>query len=181
MKSKKKIDCDSAVNQGIKDKFVEREVVYCVSPLVYELAQKAEHFPDYYDELLEAFRGMPDYEEAATQAGWKEKKNKDGFVNKNEDEESDADSWQELCDEQGIDTDDFIPEIFEHWIVSDWLANKLKEHGHKVMRDFFGMTIWCRPTTGQAIMLDGVISEICEELEILDGQKNSWAEKKKKK
>ena len=68
----KRIDYDSPVNQDIKRKFVEREVIHCASMLVYELAQKAEHFPDYEDDLYGAFEGLPDYEEAARAEGWNE-------------------------------------------------------------------------------------------------------------
>ena len=42
-----KIDYNSTVNQDIKSKFVNREVIYCVSNLVYELAKKADEFPEY--------------------------------------------------------------------------------------------------------------------------------------
>ncbi len=45
-KSKKAaIDYNSNANQEIKQKFVNREVIYCVSTLVSELAKKAEDFP----------------------------------------------------------------------------------------------------------------------------------------
>lgn len=170
----KKIDYNSNVNQEIKGKFVNREVIHLASSLVYELAKKAEEFPDYQDDLYGAFEGIPDYEEAATQNGWTQKK--DGsFYHKENKETSDTENWQELCAEQDIDAYEYAPEIFEHWIISDYLADKLENHGHKVLRDFFGMTIWCRPTTGQAILLDGVISEICAEMEILEGQKNDWS------
>ncbi len=171
---KKNIDYNSVENQEIKRKFVDREVIYCASALVYELAQKAEHFTDYEDDLYGAYQGIPDYEEAAKQNGWAQKK--DGsFYHKEKKGKSSADTWASLCDEQNIDTDEYAPEIYEHWIVSDYLADKLENHEHKVLRDFFGMTIWCRPTTGQAILLDGVISSICAEMEILKGQANDWS------
>jgi len=176
-------DFDSIKNQEIKRKFVEREVIYCASALVYELAQKAEHFRDYEDDLYGAFQGKPDYEEAATQNGWIELDDTNrtkhsalyaNFYHKQNDEYSEAENWEELCEEQNIDAYEYANEICEHWIVSDYLADKLENHGHKVLRDFFGMTIWCRPTTGQAILLDGVISSICDEMEILKGQKYEW-------
>lgn len=170
----KKIDYNSNVNQEIKTKFVNREVIYCASTLVSELAKKAEEFPDYQDDLYGAFEGVPDYKEAANVAGWvKDKKGR--FVFEDGKTKSDAENWQELCAEQDIDVDDYAPEIFEHLIVTDWLADKLENHGEKVLKDFFGMTIWCRPTTGQAILLDHVISEICAEEEILEGQKYDWS------
>ena len=158
-------------NQEIMGKFVNREVIYCVSSLVSELAKKADHFPEYTDELCDAFYGHPDYEEAARNAGWEEVD--DGFVK--DGEISGASDWKELCFEQNIDFDEYRPEIFEHWIVTEFLADKLESNGHKVLRDFFGMTVWCRPTTGQAILLDGVIHSICEGMGILEGQKYDWS------
>lgn len=50
-------------------------------------------------------------------------------------------------------------EIYEHWIVSDWLAARLRDRGHTV-GEMSGLTIWGRPTTGQAISMDGVIRDI---------------------
>ena len=51
-------------------------------------------------------------------------------------------------------------EIFEWWAVSNYLGQKLQERGELVHDDFFGLTIWGRCTTGQAIMLDSVIEDI---------------------
>jgi len=62
-------------------------------------------------------------------------------------------------------------EPYEWWMVSGWLCQKLKEKGQVVLED---ENIWGRCTSGQAILLDSVISEICHDLEILEGQKNEW-------
>jgi len=64
-------------------------------------------------------------------------------------------------------------EIYEWWSVSEFLAEKLKEKGQPILEDF-GYTIWGRTCTGQSIMLDEVISEICIGMEILEGQKTEW-------
>ena len=93
--------------------------------------------------------------------------NKDGYFFKG--------SYQEFCEDQDIES--YQNDIYEHWIVTEWLGKKLQDKGHTVI-DFMNMTIWCRPTTGQAILLDGVISEICKDLEILTGQASSWEDKK---
>ena len=55
-------------------------------------------------------------------------------------------------------------EAFEHWIVDGYLASLLEEQGEMVCRDFFGLTIWGRTSTGQAISMDGVIWEILNSL-----------------
>ena len=69
---------------------------------------------------------------------------------------------EELCRVADIDTDDYRSEIFEHWIVSDWLARKLKERG-ETTGELCGLTIWGRGTTGQSICLDHVIQDIALE------------------
>jgi hypothetical protein len=53
-------------------------------------------------------------------------------------------------------------EVYEHWAVSHYLARKLIDKGEMVS-DFMGILIWARTTTGQAILLDGVIQEIEKE------------------
>ena len=70
-----------------------------------------------------------------------------------------------------------IQEIYEWWIVSEYLYGKLKAKGHPVL-EWGNNYYWGRCTTGQAILLDGVISEICQEMEILEGQSYSWANDK---
>lgn len=69
-----------------------------------------------------------------------------------------------------------MQEIFEWWAVSSFLAEDLKKQGEPVC-DTGSVWVWGRTTTGQAILLDGVISRICSDMEILDGQKYSWAKK----
>jgi hypothetical protein len=63
-------------------------------------------------------------------------------------------------------------EVFEWWLVSSYLCEKLQQMGYCVIDS---ESIWGRTTTGQAILLDYEITQICAEMEILDGQKNSWA------
>ena len=64
-----------------------------------------------------------------------------------------------------------MQEVYQWFIVSEYLANKLSEKGEPIIRD---ENIWGRGTFGQAILLDYVITEICAEMEILQGQENSW-------
>ena len=54
-------------------------------------------------------------------------------------------------------------EIFEWWLVTDWLADKLAKHGEPVIRNDYGVW-WGRTCTGQAIVLDYVIEEIYIEI-----------------
>ena len=52
----------------------------------------------------------------------------------------------------------------EYWIVSDWLADKLIKKGESVQKDFYGLTVWGRFTSGQSISIDYVIQQIAKEL-----------------
>ena len=168
---------------------VRREVHYCVSSLVHTLASPygESGLPDDLYKLTEqAFElasPVPDFEEAAREAGWTftpypddspAKAHEPGYWSRpcdegeanDEDEDGNpiksADKAEWACDLDDIEPYD--REVFEHWIVSDWLAVKLEAKGEKVDRDFAGMTIWARTTTGQAIYCDGVIEEIAADL-----------------
>lgn len=74
-----------------------------------------------------------------------------------------VDDHQKFCREFDIDADEYESEVYEHWIVSNWLARKLAERG-EVTGDVCGMTIWGRCTTGQAIGMDYAIQQIAAEL-----------------
>jgi len=52
-------------------------------------------------------------------------------------------------------------EIFEWWLCSDWLLEKLEEQGEPILKTDFG-SWWGRGTTGQSIILDSVIEKIYE-------------------
>jgi len=73
---------------------------------------------------------------------------------------AEANGWQEVCNEYGLDPK--TSEVYEHWLVSSWLARKLEAKGEAV-GEFAGLTIWGRCTTGQSIHMDGVIQEIAAE------------------
>ena len=127
------------------DQLVQREVIYCVSSLVSELAKSEK----YSDDLAPVLYG-DDWQSAAIDNGW----------NKETMPEISAENY---CRDADIDT--YQLEFYEHWIVSSWLADKLEAHGEKVVRDFFGIgAIWGRQCTGQAIALDSVIEDIHQEL-----------------
>ena len=54
----------------------------------------------------------------------------------------------------------------EWWKVSNWLIEKLEEEGEPVIRDF---NIWGRTCSGQAILLDGVITAIQTKTKYMEG------------
>lgn len=145
---------------------VGREVYYCVSMLVSELIAKGETFPEYEDDLLNAYRGMPDYEEAASDNGIVTITDDSGatvWTTKATGCQQTYDSAMEACFQSDIEP--YEREVFEHWLVSDWLAEKLEEKNERVLKDFFGLTVWCRTTTGQSILLDQVICDIYDEFQ----------------
>ena len=69
-----------------------------------------------------------------------------------------SDELMEVC-VQYKDGEDYPEEALEHWLVSTWLANRLREEGEMVV-EFLGLTIWGRTTSGQAIYIDSVIEDI---------------------
>jgi len=60
------------------------------------------------------------------------------------------------------DAEGNIPEALEYWIVTPWLAQKLKAHS-ELVAEFFDLTIWGRQTSGQPISADTVIEDITRE------------------
>jgi len=63
-----------------------------------------------------------------------------------------------------LESDQEYPtEALEHWIVSDWFADKLEQHGQMVI-EFCNLNIWGRTTSGQAIIMDYVMQEIASEV-----------------
>ena len=178
------MDYNSNVNQEIKSKFVYREIGHCISMLVSELLENGT-----YDELMEVCL-KDDWEEPAedyirnldrvTSIEYLEFAYKNICIASESIEKlhdmilkhAKEGDLQEFCEDRNLDP--YRIEAYEHWIVSNYLARKLEAKGEMVLYDFLGLTIWGRACTGQAILLDNVISEICNEMEILDGQVNSW-------
>ena len=171
------MEYNSERNQEIKRQFVQREVVYCVSNLIDNLRKDE----NYFDEIME-FSSRPDYEQAVLDSEdihVQYSNYKDGWVwvNKSDHEVSvtfyaEDEAYQDAVYENNLDYG-YI-EAYEHWIVNGWLARKLRERGEMVTDDFLGLTIWGRTTSGQAILLDWVISRICEDMGILEGQPHEW-------
>lgn len=75
--------------------------------------------------------------------------------------EAEAMDEDELRDElETIVNDNAEPaEVYEWWLVSSWLSGQLENAG-EVTLDSCGCHWWGRCTTGQAILLDGVMQDI---------------------
>jgi hypothetical protein len=159
-------------------KLVDREVHYCVSTLISELAQLDSG--EYYDDILNVCI-QDDWIEAASYHTNELDRDecieileaisievfdsetietlRQAIATNIEDETIDA---QDFCEDHGLDP--YVREAYEHWIVSDWLADKLEAAGEMVARDLYGLTIWGRCTTGQAILIDGVMCGIYNDM-----------------
>lgn len=164
------------------DDLVRREVCHCASSLVSTLAIGGHGVVTYNginprnprlspiapimelcDQASELAAPIDDWEEAAIQVGWRPNPNgSTNWVWKDDLGEIAAESWQDACEQDNLEP--YQREVYEHWIVTDWLADKLIEHGEKVDKDFTGMCIWARTTTGQAIAADHVIEAITAEV-----------------
>ena len=167
--SNQAISNETSEDQATLRQFVDREVYYCVSGLIHHLVQQ--HDGEYSDEILSVCV-VDDYESAAYEEGWRitDDDSRNGFVARNGENNTvdltactdEAEAWRELCEAKSIDPHTI--EAYEHWLISDWLADKLAAHGEMVSKDIHGLTVWGRCTTGQSILLDEVIKDIYNEL-----------------
>ncbi|WP_051960431.1 hypothetical protein [Devosia riboflavina] len=143
----------------------EVEGGHCVSSLVHTLAGQftgdvtmGDDFASLTEQAFELSCPIDDWESAARWAGWKHSEGTITWINPNDFHERHNGSAQELCEANNIEPHQ--REVYEHWIVSDWLADMLEAHGEKIDKDFSGLTVWARTTTGQAVYADGVIERI---------------------
>ena len=75
--------------------------------------------------------------------------------------DEEEDGWQDFCERRGIDPD--YSEVYEHWVVTNWFADKLRGYGQTVV-EIANLQIWGRGTTGQHISMDWVIQQIHKDL-----------------
>lgn len=182
----KNIDVNSSTNQRIKEKFVNQHVKANVNLLVEFILSnpEAENIPFTYED----FSNLSTYPEysgnfASFAGGTDEMRSneieslRDLIVQLENDEDKDNSQKIEEIENEISELENLESEytdIMEYWIVSRYLADKLNEKGHPVVSDGSNM-IWGRTTSGQTIYMDGVINEICFDIQILDGQENSLA------
>lgn len=151
---------NSAANQEIKRKFVEREVFGCMtSEVEYILSMEDRNAPFEYDDIENM------YIKICPECG--------GHIEEFENDEDETIYKCDSCEYESEDEPDSEPqEIYEWWLVSNYLADKLIEKGEPVIKGF--NSYWGRGCSGQAILLDSVITAICADMEILEGQKYGW-------
>ena len=169
--------------------WIHQHVRACASTLVHELAQKSE----YMDDLMEVCCVQDDWQSPAeyegygvvevtnTTLGWRLNDSgpayswmwfriEDGIdaaladpdVEDRINQHSEEDAWRTACEFNNVDPSQI--EAYEHWIVSQWFAERLIEKGEMVTMDFLGLTIWGRTCTGQEIILDHTVEGIYDEM-----------------
>ncbi|MFW6855334.1 hypothetical protein ACODYM_29005 [Burkholderia gladioli] len=158
--------------------FVRQHVVSAVTMLIGELHRNydAARALDVDEEELRDLCVQEDYREPVEdflRSDWSREQLVEaledaGFMDVDQDKEAliskylehldTEDELEEFARDHSINP--YTIEAYEHWIVSDELAMVLEDKGEMVNRDFLGMCVWGRATTGQAILLDGVIREI---------------------
>lgn len=164
----KSYDADSVVNQRIKQTFVARNVLANITDFAENLFSWNGCCYDVWDNWYNiCVIRCPECGNFVDE--WDEPDDEDGDVYKETAVEC------PYCGQiLGEEPEPEYHEILEHWIVSPWFGEKLKARGEPVYQRSSGW-IWGRCCSGQAIFLDGVISEICIDLEILEGQARDWS------
>jgi hypothetical protein len=164
-------------------RMVGEDVRYCVSGLVSDLIKNAFQRDSVIDEddagtLAAREPDADDYrdaddgtngiavvetqEDGATFWRWSIT-DSDGDVSDEGEEDDELDAWREAFEAAGLDRPEGN-EIYEHWLVTGWLARRLRDAGESVVDDVAGLTIWGRATTGQAIYMDSVIQRIARDV-----------------
>lgn len=166
------------------DRLASQEVQACLSSLVATLARsngcvfEDRDMAGLVEQAAELCYSLPDYESAARESGWEVGPagmlvlphgdlDDDGLPPREEPNADGTPNWQGAVDQLGNDPHEC--EVYEHWAVSTWLAEKLAAKGERVDTDFAGLNVWARTTTGQAISMDSVIRAIVTETGFASG------------
>ena len=142
------------------DRIISRDVLYCQSCLVDDILR---HGMETDGPSFDDVEGLyPD------PSGWTAEQCEEWIT----------DNGCDLPDHPGDtdDTDDYLDalaetvnenaeaaEIYEWWLVTDWLARKLRDQGEAILKSQ-GCIWWGRQCTGQAIKLDPTMYDIAASL-----------------
>jgi predicted RNA-binding Zn-ribbon protein involved in translation (DUF1610 family) len=165
---------DSIKNQRIIGDFVNREVKACLTSevefiLKQSFESSANDAPFTFDDVENYYRHFcDDCGEGHTR--FTESEDENGEIVYTCD-----DCGRTHTEEEHDNLDTEQAEVFEWWLVTDWLAEKLKARGEVVIMGF--SNYWGRQGSGQAIHLDYVMGAICEGMGILEGQEHDWSRK----
>ena len=160
------------MNRTIKE-LVETEVIYFISPLIDELLKQEKYSEEFYH--LTTSTDWDEAEKAINQNICVVQPDVDnlwGVYDKNNEyytiepiHEHKKEAIKEYFNDLSWDLFSYNCEVCEYWLISEWLANKLEDKGETVEKDFMGLIVWGRTTTGQAIWCDWIIQEIYNELQ----------------
>lgn len=183
------MEYNSRRNQEIKGQFVKREIVYCLSSVMDEVFSAGlvnyEDIENYW--VYPEYRGTyADFDGGTEEQRQEEIDRLNELLESIEEELHDEDTPPTNTEEIEAKADKLTAEIeelesldqeaqdiYEWWLVTDWMYEKLQEIGEPVL-EWGSLNIWGRGCSGQAILLDYSISKICEGMEILEGQPNEW-------
>ncbi len=151
---------------------VEAEVIYFISPLIDALFQEEKYREQYYhlinstdwDEAEKAIKqNICIVQQEDKLWGVYDKDAEYYTVEPRHDNKIEA--IKEYFNYVNWDLCVYTCEVCEYWLVREWLASKLEDKGETVEKDFMGLIVWGRTTTGQAIWCDYVIQEIYSDLQ----------------
>ena len=71
-----------------------------------------------------------------------------------------SDAWQDYGD-----TPDDYTEALQHWLISDWLAEKIMDVGGMAATDICGFAVWGRSECGQGLDMDSTLRAVVELLD----------------
>lgn len=163
----------TSTEERVLQQLVDREVIHIASSLIEYIRANPGQWED---ELFQLSERHCDHSERIDEI--------DNLIDEIETliDTSEADEavvYQSSIDElqaerDQLEEDSQPQEVLEHWIVSSWFGDKLREHGETVA-DVLDFCIWGRTTSGQSITADEVIRSIASEMEILPGQPHEWS------
>lgn len=146
--------------QRLGDELVTREVRCCLSQLVSKFESDEEWREDLSSAIEESLQTEVELRTAALSAGAEPEDEHEEAIVRDLGDECDVSAAQDDWIESRRDQ----REPLEYWAVSSWLGRKLSERGEVVLDDWYGLTVWCRQTSGQSIAIDYVIRQIVLEL-----------------
>ncbi len=160
---------NSSVNQDIKTKFVGIHVYCNVNTIMQDLLE--------HDDDCELYDSIDNMQEFCCPLCSHGEPSMIEFEPDDSREHEENYTCPECCYDFDEELEPEYQDILEWWAVSQDLYSKLKSFGCPVLQH--GNTyVWGRCTSGQAIIMDHSISQICSDMEILEGQSNSWGGKK---
>jgi len=161
---------------------VETEVIYFISPIIDELLQQEKYREEFYH--LTTSTDWDEAEKAINQNICVVQVDVDnlwGVYDKEADyyivepiHEHKKEAIKEYFDDLNWDLFSYNCEVCEYWLISEWLANKLEDKGETVEKDFMGLIVWGRTTTGQSIWCDWIIQQIYSDLTSKTNSKLSY-------